>query len=114
MTSKEAIDIIKLAISEVEWNYPMDYTLAFETAIEALQKQDEIEKAQLTHICKSDKDLFPTVFSIFARVICENESSVTIDRFTKFGSLPVGKITISRKDFEKYYKSADRLWSGKR
>lgn len=87
----------------------MDYTLAFEIAIEALQKQDEIEKVQFTHICKSYKDLFPTVFSIFARVICEDKSSVTIDRFAKFGSLPVGKITISRKDFEKYYKSVDGL-----
>ena len=39
MTPQEAIDIIKVAIAEVEWNYPMDYAVAFEGAIEALEKQ---------------------------------------------------------------------------
>lgn len=36
---KEAIEIIKIAMAEVEWNYPMDYVVAFKTAIEALEKQ---------------------------------------------------------------------------
>ena len=39
MTNKEAIETIKIAIAEVEWEYPMDYAAAFETAIEALEKQ---------------------------------------------------------------------------
>lgn len=39
MTYQEAIDIIKIAIAEVEWNYPMEYAIAFEKAIEALEKQ---------------------------------------------------------------------------
>ena len=39
MTNEEAIKIIELAIAEVEWNYPMDYAIAFETAISALEKQ---------------------------------------------------------------------------
>lgn len=39
MTSKEAIETINIAIAEVEWDYPMDYTVAFEEAIEALEKQ---------------------------------------------------------------------------
>ena len=39
MTPQEAIETIKVAISEVEWDYPMDYTVAFEEAIEALEKQ---------------------------------------------------------------------------
>ena len=39
MTNKEAIDTINIAIAEVEWDYPMDYTVAFEMAIEALEKQ---------------------------------------------------------------------------
>ena len=39
MKPEEAIEIIKVAIAEVEWEYPMDYTVAFEEAIEALQKQ---------------------------------------------------------------------------
>ena len=39
MTNKEAIETINIAIAEVEWNYPMDYAIAFEMAIEALEKQ---------------------------------------------------------------------------
>ena len=41
MTNKETIETIKIAISEVEWNYPMDYTIAFEEAIKALMKTDK-------------------------------------------------------------------------
>lgn len=36
MKPKEAIETIKIAIAEVEWNYPMDYAVAFEEAIKAL------------------------------------------------------------------------------
>ena len=39
MTFKEAIKTIQVAIAEVEWEYPLDYSVAFETAIEALEKQ---------------------------------------------------------------------------
>ena len=39
MTPEEAIGIVRCAIGEVEWNYPMDYAEAFEVAIEALKKQ---------------------------------------------------------------------------
>ena len=39
MTTEEAIETIKIAIADVEWNYPLDYSIAFETAIEALGKQ---------------------------------------------------------------------------
>ena len=39
MKPEEAIETIKVAIAEVEWNYPMDYTVAFEEAIKALEKQ---------------------------------------------------------------------------
>ena len=39
MTPQEAIETIKIAIAEVEWDYPMDYTIAFEEAITALEKQ---------------------------------------------------------------------------
>lgn len=39
MTLNEAIETIKIAIADVEWNYPLDYSIAFETAIEALKKQ---------------------------------------------------------------------------
>ena len=39
MTNREAIETIKIAVAEVEWNYPMEYTVAFEIAIETLKKQ---------------------------------------------------------------------------
>ena len=39
MTPEEAIKTIQVAIADVEWNYPMDYSVAFETAMEALEKQ---------------------------------------------------------------------------
>ena len=39
MKPEEAIKTIKIAIAEVEWNCPMDYTVAFEEAIMALEKQ---------------------------------------------------------------------------
>ena len=46
MTPEEAIETIKIAITEVEWNYPMDYAGAFETAIEALEKQEPNDKEE--------------------------------------------------------------------
>lgn len=44
MTNKEAIEIIKTAIAEVEWTYPMDYAVAFEKAIEALETVERVNK----------------------------------------------------------------------
>ena len=38
MTNKEAIETIEIAMAEVEWDYPMDYTVAFEMAIDAIGK----------------------------------------------------------------------------
>ena len=39
MTNEKAIENIELAIAEVEWNYPLDISIALGTAIEALKKQ---------------------------------------------------------------------------
>lgn len=39
MTTEEAINIIDIAIAEVEWCYPLEYAEAFEVAKEALEKQ---------------------------------------------------------------------------
>ena len=39
MKPQEAIETMKIAIAEVEWNYPMGYAVAFENAISALEKQ---------------------------------------------------------------------------
>ena len=42
MDIKEVVETIKKAIAEVEWEYPMSYAIAFEKALEALEKQSEI------------------------------------------------------------------------
>ena len=39
MTLEEAIRTIKAAQAQVEWEYPMDYAVAFDMAISALEKQ---------------------------------------------------------------------------
>ena len=39
MTNKEAIEIIKAARAEVEWEYPMEYAAAFDKAIDALEQK---------------------------------------------------------------------------
>lgn len=49
MTNKEAIETIKIAIAEVEWNYPMDYSIALDMAIDALEKE-KIYKSTLFKI----------------------------------------------------------------
>ena len=41
MQASEAIETIKCAIAEVEWNYPLDYSTALEEAIEALKYRIE-------------------------------------------------------------------------
>lgn len=56
MTLEEAIGIVKCAIGEVEWNYPLDYAEAFEVAIEALEKQ--IPKKVTKSACPSCNRIF--------------------------------------------------------
>ena len=38
MTYEKAIKTIQIAKAEVEWNYPMDYVIAFDKAIEAMRR----------------------------------------------------------------------------
>ena len=56
MTAEEAIKTIQVAIAEVEWEYPLDYSVAFETAIEALEKQ--IPKKVTKSVCPSCNRIF--------------------------------------------------------
>ena len=39
MNLKEVIKTLEIAKAEVEWNYPMDYAVAIDEAIEAVGKQ---------------------------------------------------------------------------
>ena len=44
MTDREAIETIKIAIAEVEWEYPMEYAVAFDRAISALEERQGRKK----------------------------------------------------------------------
>lgn len=39
MTPEEALEIINIAIAEVEWNYPIEYAAAFELVKNALENK---------------------------------------------------------------------------
>ena len=80
MTAEEAIKTIQVAIAEVEWEYPLDYSIAFETAIEALEKQ--IPKKPINEECYyicprcrddlgvSDDDIF--IYELSMSKYCSN------------------------------------------
>jgi rRNA maturation endonuclease Nob1 len=59
MTPQEAIETIKIAQAEVEWNYPMDYAAAFDVANRALEKQIA-KKPKLIHSRYGDLYECPT------------------------------------------------------
>jgi hypothetical protein len=42
VTKKEAIDTLKLMQAQVEWEYPMDYSVAIDMAIAALAERPDI------------------------------------------------------------------------
>ena len=52
MTEKEAIKVIEIAIAEVEWDYPLDYTVAFKTAIKALEEIQYYREIGTVEECK--------------------------------------------------------------
>lgn len=112
MNAQEAIKVLKEdrylyesdIVSAGDGSPDGELLLAIDMAVDALEKQIEIEKAQFTHICKSDNDYYPTTFSIYTQIVDEDDKSVTLDRFQKFGALPLKSITISKEDFYRYYR----------
>jgi hypothetical protein len=68
MTPQEAIKIIETAIAEVEWEYPMDYAVAFETAVNALNKQ----------IPKKPKGITDPIFGDIT-IVCPNCCNANLD-----------------------------------
>lgn len=74
MTPKEAIETIKIAIAEVEWNYPINYAAAFEVAIEALEKQiaKEHHHTRVVEVkCKTRESVCPACLGVI--ITTENE-----------------------------------------
>lgn len=72
MTAEEAIKTIQVAIAEVEWNYPLDYSIAFKTAVKALEKQ--IPKKPIDKIDPMFGDIY---------IVCSNcENTAIVNPFT--------------------------------
>ena len=60
MTNQEAIDILKRAVAQVEWDYPMEIAAAIDKAIEALQKV-ELLQAENAFLKKMQSSLSQSV-----------------------------------------------------
>lgn len=63
----------------------------------------EPEELPFTHICKSDREIYPSEFALFARVQYNEDGTVTVDRYQKFGAIHCGKVILDKKTFDKYY-----------
>ena len=44
MSNKEAIELLIMAMLTIEWDYSMDYQIAFKKAIEALEEVDKFNR----------------------------------------------------------------------
>ena len=51
MNNSEAIEIIRTALAEVEWEYPMEYAAAFDMAIKALEMVGDAEQVTRCKDC---------------------------------------------------------------
>jgi hypothetical protein len=56
MTSEEAIEIIKVARAEVEWECPIEYAAAFDKAIEALEREPLTDTEQRIFLAAMGKE----------------------------------------------------------
>lgn len=58
---REAIEVLEVAKAEVEWNYPLDYAINIDLAIEALKKQIQTnilqEGVKMTNFEKFGKEI---------------------------------------------------------
>ena len=70
MNLKEVIKTLELAKAEVEWNYPMDYAVAIDEAIKAIDKQIPKKPIRDSHsvlryrcpTCKGTLSMYHTSF----------------------------------------------------
>ena len=49
MTKQEAVETIRMAIAQVEWEYPMDYAVALDMALKALNEPEIVRCRDCTH-----------------------------------------------------------------
>lgn len=82
MTREEAIKVLKVAVAEVEWEYPMDYAAAFDLAIEALEQEpcDDLisREAALDALCEN----------CIMYDICYKDDSQRCENFVRVRGLP--------------------------
>lgn len=80
MTYKEAKEIIRVAISEVERHYPLEYAVAFEQAAESLDKQIPEPPAVLNQ--KGSKHFYCMACEM--RLVSEINGELCAGRKTRF------------------------------
>lgn len=90
-------------MTENRWAFSSIDIEANGIAIESIEQRINNESNLFTHICKSDRDIYPTEFTIYAYIINEDDEAVLLDRYMKYGAIHVGEVRISRSDFERYY-----------
>lgn len=75
MNLREVIKTLEVAKAEVEWNYPMDYAVAIEEAIKAVEKQIPKEPIGDLHsvphyrcpTCKCTVSMYNTQYDSFCK-----------------------------------------------
>ena len=92
MTYQEAIETIKLAQAQVEWDYPMDYAVAFNKAIEALEKQIPKKPIRINKNKEFDGNW---------KKVCPSCRRMLIER-----------ITTPEKSFPRHYNYTQHCWCG--
>ena len=85
MTNKEAIELIKVAQAEVEWSCPMDYAVAFDLAIKALEQTDVLDKIR-AEIMDFEEELFHRPNTDYADYAAVRHCVEIIDKYKAEGS----------------------------
>lgn len=65
MTNEDAIKLIECVRAEVEWNYPLDYAVAFDKAIEALKRESKCNTEYTVYLGEYEVD--PCVYEEIER-----------------------------------------------
>ena len=123
MTEKEAIKVIEIAIAEVEWNYPLDYAVAFETAIKALKEIHKYrEMDRKLRKCFGDCDglLKAVVDGICYRIsvkepiklsLLTNEDADMWDAYRKLGTVEECRKAIRKQTREKVTADSEVIYN---
>ncbi len=102
MTQKELIDTLEIAAAEVEWNYPIDYAIAFEKAINYIKAWDnlkeKINQLQTYKLFQNDKETYLNKQDIID-LVSEIEREVNNEQTYK---MPLLRRRTSTKHIQRY------------